>query len=169
MTSFHRLFAGISMSIVLLALVWGFTLTGSPAIERQRKFDERRLEHIQAISSEVFNIVYDGRPWDPATRPAPSPLPATLEEIVAQARYQKLEITDPQTSTPYEYMRKDDTHYDLCATFSSVRDEPYDIFWNHQSGHHCFSFDTQDPDGRDLGRSTPTKGVLAPLETPPSR
>ena len=69
------------------------------------------------------------------------PVPATLEEVRENARYLLPDIQDPESGEPYSYRIIDDTQYQLCAVFTHVRKERYDIFWNHPAGRHCFTID----------------------------
>ncbi len=158
-SSFHRLFAGIASMVVLVALVWGFAIVGSPFTGRQSQFDDRRLQDLQAINSEVMNIVYSGKQGQPDLKPS-KPIPATLQDVLDEALYQHPRITDPETNAPYEYSVTDATHYQLCAAFAFARDQQYDIFWNHPAGHACFSFDVTQPQGYGV-----PKGV-APMASP---
>ncbi len=160
---FHSAFAATATGVVAVALAWGFAVTGSPIVARQRQFDERKVEDLRAISNEIQNIVYEGEPWTPERTPK-HPVPATLEEARQQARYQQISIRDPQTGAPYEYRVTDDTHYQLCADFRTVRDRPYDIFWNHAAEPACYSFDVANPEG-----TSSTKGAIVPAQpVPPS-
>jgi hypothetical protein len=138
----HTSFAGFSTLIVFVAVVWGFTLAGSPSTQREQQFDDRRLEDLRIIKTEVFNIVYVGRPV--SERPA-NPLPKTLEEVARNATFQKVNLSDPETGEPYEYAVQDAAHYRLCATFSLVRNQTFDIFWNHEAGKQCFIIDVTNP------------------------
>lgn len=127
-----------SAIVVLLAFVWGVVIAGSPMSERQRKFDERRIEDFRTINNEVRNAVVD------YTGPTPllsRPLPVSLDEVSQIAQYQRPQIVDPETGTLYEYRVVDETSFELCAQFNAVRDESYDIFWNHPAGRHCFVYD----------------------------
>ncbi len=139
----HRNFFWGSAVIILITLIWGIILTGSPMSERERKFDDRRVEDLRSIQGEIGNIIYGIKP----NIPSPSelvqvyPLPQTLEEVQKSAVYQKVTIMDPETGEPYVYTVQDATHYALCATFNSTRDLDYDIFWNHPAGYHCFEVD----------------------------
>ena len=142
----NKTFLIAGSAITVLAIVWGALIVGSPAKERSHKFDERRLQDLRGIQSEIFSIVYDESsqksPVPVAVVPAPvNPLPKTLDDVVSQAVYQRPVIVDPETGSPYEYIVKDALRFDLCATFNFVRDESYDIFWNHGAGNQCFEFD----------------------------
>ncbi len=140
----NKIFLSIGTAIVAVAVIWGIVLAGSPGSERERKFDERRIEDLRTIQSEIGNIVYGvradmPRPSEPA---APiKPVPRTLQEVQEQAIYQKINLNDPETQVPYIYTIGSDTKYELCATFNAVRDQAYDIFWNHPAGYHCFEID----------------------------
>jgi len=139
----HRRFFGIAFGAVVLALVWGAVLIGSPTSERSKKFDERRIEDLQSIGSEIYQIVYEGLPYD-AESVMTKPLPKTLEEVAAKARYRRINLADPETGEPYGYNVINVSDFELCATFSHPRSLDYDIFWEHPAGDHCFSFDIQD-------------------------
>lgn len=139
----HRDYFWGSLAIVLIAVIWGIVLAGSPMSERERKFDDRRVEDLQAIEREVSNIVYGVKAVSntPSATTPVKPVPATLDDVVAQAVYQKPNIVDPETHAPYIYSVQDSTHYQLCATFNVERTLTYDIFWNHPAGNHCFAID----------------------------
>ncbi len=140
--SMHKLFAGMSAVIVAIALVWGFVLAGSPVTSRQERFDERRVSDLQVIHNTILEIVYEGRQWEPpADGSLRRPLPATLDAVAEQATYQRVNLLDPQTGEPYGYEVTGETTYELCATFASTRDNPYEVFWNHGPGRTCFRFD----------------------------
>ncbi len=145
MKKFHRSFGIAATVIALIAVIWGITLAGSPIEERSRKFDDRRIEDIRAIQSEVLNIVLDKTRYEAiADRVVVNPIPATLEEVAAKATYEKLTILDPETGDPYGYQKVDDSHFRVCAVFNMIRDEQYEIFWNHAAGEKCFEFDVMD-------------------------
>lgn len=147
--SFHKLYAGASAVIVLVAVVWGFMLVGSPTTERLRKFDDRRIEELRIINNEILNIVHAGR-WDWMNDTVPSlqePLPKDLQQVADHATGQKVNIADPQTGVLYEYVVTGKNTYDLCALFNAERNESYDVFWNHPAGRVCYSFDALKAEG----------------------
>lgn len=146
--SMHKLYAGIASAVVIIALVWGFAVVGSPMNERLRKFDERRVDDLRVINQELLSIVHERREWETDEVPTlEQPLPTSLDEVAAKAVYQKVNTNDPQTGEPYEYRITGESTYALCAQFSEERDQPYDVFWNHPSGQYCFSFDALKPEG----------------------
>lgn len=144
---FHRRFAIGAWTLAVVAVVWGMFFAGTPLSQRERRIDEVRVSHLRTIQQEIHNIAYEGTDRYNDGRPfteLPNPLPATLDEVVDRAQYQRPEILDPVTNEPYGY-EVDGTDFRLCATFDTVRDREFDIFWNHPAGEHCFDFDALDP------------------------
>jgi len=140
----HRSFGLAAVAIVLVALVWGIVLAGSPLNERQRKFDERRVEDLRIINSEIRTVTLDYRASDgPALKRA---LPQTLDELRDLAQNQMPNVADPQNGAPYEYSITGDSTFRLCATFNFPRDEQYDVSWNHPAGNYCYDFDVLESD-----------------------
>lgn len=137
----NKTYGWVSCAIVLVALIWGIVITGSPMSARKQQFDERRVEDLRGIANEISVIVYGNVPKGMPNSVPVNPLPATLEDAARQAVFNKLNITDPETSTPYRYTVNDPMHYQLCAVFNAMRDQAYDIFWNHPAGQHCFDID----------------------------
>ena len=74
------------------------------------------------------------------------PLPASLEEVVAEARFRRPGIRDPQTGELYGYEVVGDSRFRLCAGFNAERDESFDVVWNHPPGRHCFEIDALRPE-----------------------
>ena len=129
---FWRIFAGV---IILGSIVWGFAVLGSPATQRLYKYDEQKVNKLTGINSEIANYYS-----------AKGVLPRTLADITAVSHY--LTVTDSQTGKPYEYEKKNDTTYNLCAEFNKASNEkdkskptfqyPYGVSWTHPAGRYCF-------------------------------
>jgi hypothetical protein len=136
---------GVAAAFVLLAGV-GLTIVGSPGAERQRRFDERRVEDLRTIYGEVLNQVV-GADWrNPQVSPVlRGPLPPTLDAVASRAMRQRPRAVDPATGTPYGYEVTGASTFRLCATFDAVRDDSADLVWNHPAGAHCFDFDALSP------------------------
>ena len=148
--SMNRSFGIAACVIALGTVVWGMFFAGTPGGQRLVRLDERRVNDLRTIQQEVYNIAYDGVDRYNNGRPytaLPNPLPATLAQVAEEAEYNKPVITDPETGAEYRY-EIDDTTFRLCATFSTVRDQDYDIFWNHPATDHCYEFDALDPSGK---------------------
>jgi len=141
----------ISVSVVLLiAVVAGFFIVGTPSQQRARRFDSQRITELQQIDSEVLNYWISQRQ-----------LPKTLVAISEKQTY-FLAPNDPETGTAYEYIIKDSLSYSLCGTFSlpSLEQElksksiaplatapyggPTNQNWLHGAGRTCFDH-TIDP------------------------
>lgn len=137
-------FQTAAIAIAATAVVWGAVIVGSPAAQRARKYDERRVEDLKAISDEIREIVLVDRWRSKDELEMERDLPKTLEEAAASATYRKLDRTDPETGEPYKYEITGKSTFRLCATFSTARNRRYDIFWNHPEGEHCFEFDVLD-------------------------
>lgn len=146
-TKLNRAYAAPAWVIAIAAVVWGMVVAGTPMEQRLVRLDERRVNDLRSIENEVYNIVYEGSDrYNGGVRPTrlPNPLPANLDDVLANGVNSHPTITDPDTGLPYEY-EKDGSSFTLCATFYTVRDQDQDIFWNHPVGRHCYEFDALDP------------------------
>lgn len=137
-----RLFAWITVGVILGSIIYGFFLVGTPSQQRARRFDEQRINDLQQLQSKIINY------WQ-QKYVLPTNL-ATLSDIGVQP------IVDPETSQPYEYRTVGNLSFNLCANFSSrnvypLNDKrataPYAVGpyygpgnkdWTHESGHVCF-------------------------------
>ncbi|MEX2186102.1 MAG: DUF5671 domain-containing protein [Pirellulales bacterium] len=145
-----RTFQAVAVTVAAVAVVWGGVLVGSPAAERQRKFDERRVEDLRDIGREIRSMCRSDRSDDDAKSKLKRPLPKTLDEVAQAATYRKLDITDPETGAPYRYEITGESTFRLCATYSTERDQRWEVFWNHPAGDHCFDFDVfESPAGKE--------------------
>ncbi len=140
-TRIHVLVSVALSTLVVVAIVWGVALVGSPGTARLQRFDQQRLEDLQTIFREVQSLCQD----PDIKKELKRALPATLDELAALARSERISLTDPETRQRYVYTVKDPTTYELCATFSLERDSDVEVFWNHPSGRHCFTVDALDP------------------------
>jgi len=134
----HRGFGIAATALVGLVWLWGLLLVGSPGAERERRLDDRRVEDLRNIRTEIGSLCVE-RTESGAT--LKRPLPATLADLVADPRTVRPGIRDPKTGEPYVYERLDDDTYRLCATFESARAVPFDPFWDHAPGRQCFKID----------------------------
>ena len=143
----HGTFAIAAGSIVAIAVVWGFVVVGSPATERLRKLDDRRVDDLEGIRTAIVHIsVGDAEGVAETDRKMSRPLPRTLEEVVAGAKARRPFIRDPQSGDPYGYEVVSDRRFRLCAAFVMPRDENHAAVWNHPAGRHCFEFDVLESD-----------------------
>ena len=137
----HAAIALVASVVVAFAVARGFVLVGSPATRRLERFDERRLQDLQTIAREIQSMVVNPNKKETLKEP----LPKTLEEAAKRARNERVNPRDPETGEPYRYTVKNETTYELCATFARPRDWDSRVFWNHPAGAHCFTINVLDP------------------------
>lgn len=143
-----KIFAWVTSGLVLIAIVAGFFIMGTPAEQRAKRFDEQRVQNLQVLQSEIINY------WQVKTF-----LPENLEALKSSVTGFTQPL-DPATNQPYEYEIKDDLTFSLCATFSSdgadtkmdtrMTEPQFDYYgyqanWEHGVGRTCFER-TIDPD-----------------------
>lgn len=139
--SLRKMWAISAAVFVIVAIVVGFMVIGSPRTQRLAKYDEQRVMDLQNINqSIVYYFELKGS------------LPATLSEVASSGNYM-IVPTDPETHTSYEYIMigQSAKAYELCAVFntdttayvnaaaSSRPLNEYPAAWNHPAGRYCFS------------------------------
>ena len=128
---------GVVVAVVLAAVVVGVILLDSPAQERLRRLDERRVSDLSELGRAVS--VY----WTQE-----GSLPSSLNELSRDREFYA-DLSDPETGEPYEYRAIDDTTYELCAVFArktgnGERKVPYGYLWFHGSGRQCLQLEAYD-------------------------
>ena len=155
--------AWLAGAIILASVAYGFFLVGSPATQRNLRFDEQRATDLQQIQSFVANY------WQQK-----SALPKNLGEL------RSIGYTvpnDPETSQPYSYSVTGSLTFKLCADFkaasplqpagaslpyySSVGVATVPQNWVHKKGNICFD-STIDP---SFFKQSPVPGT-APAANP---
>ena len=140
------IFAGASAVAVVVAVVLGLVVVGSPGEARERGLDVVRVSNLRDIVRGVD--IY----WERS-----GSLPASLEALSSERDIDIVSIVDPQTRAPYAFRTTGEKAYELCATFSldaptdqaSLRTYPYrERFWRHQAGTYCFELEAIEPDAR---------------------
>ncbi len=128
---------------VLASVVGGFFTAGSPLNARLRRFDERRINDLQILQSEIINY------WMQKNK-----LPSSLSDL-------KNDISgfippaDPETGLLYIYKTEKPLNFKFCADFNFPSEEslgrqkavpypyydgqPYQQNWDHGTGESCFS------------------------------
>lgn len=123
---------------VVIAIVAGFFLVGSPFAQRNIRLDQRRVEDLSNLQYRIVNL------WQ-----SKESLPASLEELADPLGDATIPV-DPLTAEPYEYRATGDLTFELCAVFQTeegaedirptpVIQDPYGGNWNHGIGRTCFS------------------------------
>jgi hypothetical protein len=138
-----KLWSMIVSIVVLLSVIGGFILIGSPSTQRARNYDNRRVQDLQSIQWQVVNY-YQTKGKTPLNL-------SELEDPLSGFSVP----TDPETSASYTYTKISDVKFGLCADFGlentkdqSMAKEMYfgaDENWKHRAGNQCFDR-TIDPD-----------------------
>lgn len=140
-----KYFIYLVILLVALAVVGGFFIVGSPQEERLRRFDQRRVNDLQVIQSQIINY------WTKKSQ-LPENLVALTDDISGFVT-----PIDPETGEEYLYEIKDTNNltFSLCANFArpsfgSLNDpylrEKYPVSfnviyeqnWQHDAGLVCF-------------------------------
>ena len=102
-----KYFVTIIIIIVTVTVIGGFFVVGSPQQERLRRFDERRIQDLQVIQSEIINYWMRKESLPENT--------AVLRDDIRGF----IPSTDPQTGGEYGYQIKNfaDLIFELCANF----------------------------------------------------
>lgn len=143
----NKIIAWAVSVVVLIVVIGGFFIVGSPAQQRARRFDERRINDLQTIQRQLLNYwVQKGG------------LPGILEKVEDSISGFALP-KDPETGADYEYHTTsfNPPVFQLCATFktdsnsrtqSTYFEKPrtiplvggaYSQNWNHGPGRQCFT------------------------------
>jgi hypothetical protein len=128
------------VALVVSSIVIGFYVMGSPATQRDLRFDEERRMHLEQIQSQV--VTY----WQNNQK-----LPPSLSAFENALDWFVLPL-DPETATLYEYTSTASTTFELCATFARAsayeqKGEFYPVMpglknasnWKHDAGRSCFT------------------------------
>lgn len=118
-------------AIILISVVLGFSIIGSPKTQRLTRLDNQKISELQNIQYQVINYwVTNGI------------IPETMPNIAI----------DSQTGSPYEYKKTGAMNYELCAVFNTESkvtqpiSNPYAVTigktgnedWSHNVGRQCF-------------------------------
>jgi hypothetical protein len=104
-----KLFTSIASAVVIISLVAGLFIIGSPASQRKLRDDMARANELQSIQWEIVSRYQQT-----------GKLPFTLDELADPLYPQgKDRFLDPKTDEPYEYRTIASTtpSFELCATF----------------------------------------------------
>jgi hypothetical protein len=136
---------GIASGLILIAIVGGFPIMGSPFTQREYRFDEDKINDLSAVQNQVVNH------WQ-----SKGALPKTLDELADSISGYRAPL-DSQTNKPYEYRVTGNTSFELCAEFNQKSrtdnsNMPYSAYsypeksidatfdnWKHDAGRQCFT------------------------------
>jgi hypothetical protein len=125
--------------LILFAIIWGFSVLGSPRTQRLMRYDEQKITDLQNMNSQIGAYFSEK-----------SSLPSDINELYARNMGYYSQPADPQTGKSYEYklIGQSAKAYELCADFNSPTNNPKnlpypnpytDVIWSHPAGHYCFS------------------------------
>src|SRR5580700_2360085 len=123
----------VATAAVVVVLILGFLFLGSPAKQRLLRAD---LRTIQALAGIAGQINYS---WNHSEKV----LPANLDKITGVDKKGSL------NGKPFIYHPKQNSEYELCATFAVDSRELADSnavdAWLHPKGDYCFQMDASQP------------------------
>ncbi|MEK7637922.1 MAG: DUF5671 domain-containing protein [Patescibacteria group bacterium] len=142
-TGYSKAVGWVAVAVVIVSIVVGFISAGSPFRVRLEKQDERRVGDLQTIQNQIVSVYWQSK----------GQLPQTLEDLKDSINGFVSPI-DPKTRLPYEYIRKSQLSFLLCATFETqnnagvTSDAARQIYpaypddrnanWTHDAGRVCF-------------------------------
>lgn len=127
--SSQTVFATAVGVVVLVAVVAGLAVIGSPWQARQRRLDDERLGALQSLSTQMD-----------AYRNTHGAIPNTIKALAEdQNGPSPSALRDPESGAPYEYRKTGPAAYQLCARFATTTDEDVPLHWRHGPGRTCFS------------------------------
>lgn len=136
----RALFRYVAIILVLISVIGGFFLVGSPTTAREKRYDSERTADLQDIQWQIVSY------WQ-----RKEVLPVELSDLNDSISGYSLPV-DPKTGLAYEYSVIDGKTFELCTTFDrpSTGQEfkpapfsgPYEsqefANWNHEAGRICF-------------------------------
>ena len=137
-----KILAIILAVVTILSVGAGFFIIGSPATQRNRRFDEQRVNHLQILQGQVVSY------WTQK-----GAIPEKLGDLQDSISGYVVPV-DPETGASYEYSATDKLKFELCANFKTVGPadsynqprsliyaphDPYSQNWAHKAERTCFS------------------------------
>ena len=137
----NRMVAGATLALVLLTIVAGFFIVGTPQHARLVRFDQQKVTDLQSIQSQVISYYQ-----------AKQALPNALNDLANSLSYFTVP-TDAQSGETYGYqVTKPPYTFELCADFNLAGDSSGpDMYqtapatsrstdnWQHPAGQQCFT------------------------------
>lgn len=129
--------------VILVSIISGFSVIGSPRAQRERRYDSQRVSDLQSIQWQIVNY------WQQK-----EVLPGALDDVQDPLSGFNLPV-DPATGNKYEYERIGNLSFNLCANFDQESVEtdgsiaPQPLYapeismrvpevWEHSEGRVCF-------------------------------
>lgn len=121
--------------LVAVTILSGFVIVGTPGDARLARLDQRKVNDLQSIQSQI-TYYYQQK----------QALPPTLSALEDPLSYYQLPV-DPETGEAYGYRTLGALSFELCATFNREStavygSAPYEHGlsqnWQHAAGEECF-------------------------------
>ncbi|HBM45836.1 TPA: hypothetical protein DDZ75_02590 [Patescibacteria group bacterium] len=138
---YEKLFAWTSVTLVIAAISFGFYVMGSPFTQRLRNIDEKKIQDLQSVQSQIVNY------WQQKEF-----LPENLQDLNDPiSGYVVPKDTDKNVDYVYKIMGM--TSFQLCANFNITNEyknrqpTPTAYYpgtsaknetWAHPAGEYCF-------------------------------
>ena len=161
----NRMVAIATLILVLVTIVAGFFIVGTPQHARLIRFDQQKVSDLQQIQSQIISYYQ-----------AKQTLPVTLMDLTNSLSYSTIPL-DPQTGTDYDYhITTPPYHFELCANFNAAGSGTQYAYqtapavpttvhtaggqdnWEHGAGNYCFER-TIDPQLYPPITNAPVKAV----------
>jgi hypothetical protein len=161
-----------TLALVLVAVILGFVVGGSPSMSRKTGFDTQRANDLRSIAGCVANFGANQQR-----------LPETLDELSQSGQYSYCagSVVDPESGMPYDYrvvvpseitagVREGE--FELCANFALTSDNgtgvnsyssPNDKWSVHGTGQNC---DTERANLERYTESLAPSGLTEPTALP---
>ena len=127
---------GVGTLLILASIITGFFIVGSPMSERDRRFDEQRVNDLRVIQDYIVHTYWTNTGTVPESL---SELNDPVSSFMVPA--------DPETDMPYEYRAVAPNAFELCADFSLPSRETTNAAqfefdkndsFQHGAGNTCF-------------------------------
>jgi len=137
----------IISAVVIAAVIYGFTVVGSPLHARYLRLDAIRTSNFTTIRYAIESYVSKNQH-----------VPEKLADLDSSNNYgSSLQMKDPETGSEYEYKVVSPSSYQLCTTFSTDSEEEFknagsggaypdygsNAEMKHTKGHDCVDFDVE--------------------------
>lgn len=104
-----KISTGIVSVIIISAVVYGIVIIGSPASQRARQMDERRVNDLSNIQGQIVYTQWQSK----------GTVPTSLDDLKDQISG-NIVPTDPETNASYGYKMISKNSFELCANFKTV-------------------------------------------------
>ncbi len=132
--SARTVLGAVSVTGVILLVVAGIWVAGSPAEARKERADDLRLGRLSELHYQLESHVREH-----------GELPGSLRELEGDFTPRYDPRRDPLTREPFEYEKLGDRRYEVCAVFATASDEDNPRYYGpglrstHGAGRHCFT------------------------------